>query len=267
MGFPIPNRVQQMSVVSVVAIQSFMLIMFRVLAVFMLAPVLSLRSVPSQLKIALAFFITLILWPAHGATLAQPLPWLVFASMVVRESFVGAVIGYSAHLFTAAAEIGGSVVDLQVGFRAANLVNPLTSLPSSIMDQVYFLLASLLFLIVDGHHALIRAVAATYEAIPLGASVSLSGDLGVRLTTAVSSALSAGVRIALPVLAVTLMLDIVLAILSRAVPQIQVFFVGLPIKLGLGMAVILITLPATVAILRRLLGDVPGQVAWLLQGL
>jgi len=241
--------------------------MFRLLAVFLLAPVLSIRGVPTQVKLGFAFCFTLALWPAQTGELPAPLPLLVYAGAVLRETLIGAMIGFVAYLITGAAQVAGSVMDLQVGFRASSIVNPLTSLPSSVLDQVYLLLASAVFLIVGGDHALITALSRTFRTLPAGTNIDLGSELGARLTALTSSALVAGVTIALPVLAITATIDIMLAILSRAVPQIQVFFIGIPIKFGVGLVALLIVLPGSLLVLRRLVADMPPQIAWLLNGL
>jgi flagellar biosynthetic protein FliR len=216
---------------AIIAIQTFSLVMFRLLAVFLLAPVLSVRGVPAQVKLGFAFCLTLALWPSQAAALGAPLSLI------------------------------------QVGFRASSVMNPLTSLPASELDQIYFLLASGLFLIVGGDHALIVALSRTFDTFPAGAGLDLAGAVAPRLTALTSSAIVAGITIALPVLAITVTLDISLALLSRAVPQIQVFFIGIPIKFGLGLAALLVALPSTVLVLKRVLGDMPQQIAWLLASL
>lgn len=247
--------------------QSLTLVLFRLLAVFFLAPAFSVRTVPARPKIGLAFFTSLALLSGGRASLAEPLPLLPFAAAVLRESAVGAVIGFAAHLFAAVGQVAGSIIDLQVGFRAANLMNPLTWMPGSAVDQLYLLLASVLFLGLDGHHLLLIALADTFEALPLEAPLDFSGEALVQLAAGVSSAMVAGVRIALPVVAVTLVLDVMLGILARAVPQIQVFFVGLPVKFGLGLGVLLLTVPVTVTMMRQLLEQIPRQIELLVQAL
>ncbi|NPV06688.1 MAG: flagellar biosynthetic protein FliR [Anaerolineae bacterium] len=247
--------------------QSLALVFCRLLAAFLLTPAFSVRTVPARFKVGLAFFTSLALWSGGWVALSEPLPVLPLAAAVLRESVVGAAIGFTAHLFAAIGQVAGSIIDLQVGFRAANLMNPLTSMPGSAVDQLYFLLASVLFLGLDGHHLLLMALAETFDALPLDASPGLSGQALAHLAAGVSSAVVAGVRIALPVVAVTLVLDVMLALLARAVPQIQVFFVGLPVKLGLGLGVLLLTVPVVVIIMRELLGQIPRQIELLVQAL
>jgi flagellar biosynthetic protein FliR len=135
------------------------------------------------------------------------------------------------------------------------------------VDQLYFLLASVLFLALDGHHFLLLSLAESFEAVPLGATPHVSGDVALRVAEMTGSALVVGVRVALPILVVSLLLDVTLAVLARAVPQIQVFFLGLPVKFGLGLAILLLTVPGTVVLLRELLGTVPRQIALLVEAL
>ncbi|MGQ9552827.1 MAG: flagellar biosynthetic protein FliR [Anaerolineae bacterium] len=256
-----------MSETTVVSIQTLILIMFRLLAVFLLAPVISVRGVPTLMKIGFAFFLTMVLWPNASSELVTPLPLLVFAGVALRETFIGAIVGFVARLVTVAAQVAGSIMDLQVGFRVGSIINPLEALPSSVLEQLYFLLASLFFLVVRGDHALLLALSNTFVVIPAGTSLDMGGGAGWRLDALVGTVLVTGTSIALPVLAVNMVLDVVLAILSRAVPQIQVFFLGIPIKFGAGLAVLLITIPGSFHILRQLVGNMPQQIAWLLKAL
>ena len=149
----------------IASIQSMLLIGFRLLAVYLLAPAFSARTVPAQLKIGLAILTGLALWSGGWASLSEPLPLVRFGVLVLRETCVGAVIGFGAYMFTAIAQMAGSVIDMQIGFRAANLMNPLTSMLGSAVDQLYFLLASVLFLALDGHHFLL-SLAESFEAVP-----------------------------------------------------------------------------------------------------
>lgn len=247
-------------------LQVLALILFRLLAVFLLAPVLSVRSVPVQFKIGLALFLSIVIWSGMPAV-ATPLELLPFAAAAVRETVIGAVIGFVAHLVTATAEVAGGIIDMQTGFLAGMMMNPLTAASSSVLEQLYFLLATLVFLALDGHHILLLALVRTFEVLPAGAAWEIGSLAAGRLAALTSGVLITGCSIALPVLAVTLLLDVVLAILARTVPQIQVFFVGLPVKIGLGLAMVLLTLPGTVYILRKLVGGMPAQIAWLVGAL
>ena len=256
-----------MSTSLVASLQVFVLILFRTLAVFMIAPAISVRAIPTQAKIGLAFFVTLVLWPLQQASLAAPLSVVALAGAALRESLVGALVGFVARLATSAAEMAGGIMDLQTGFRAGATLNPLTSAPSSALDQLYFLAATLLFLVIDGHHVLLLALTRTYETIPLASGVSFTGLASERLVSLVSVSITAGCSIALPVVAVTLILDVALAIVARAVPQVQVFFVGMPVKIGVALAFMAIVAPGAVRLLSLVIGDVPRQVDWLMGAL
>jgi flagellar biosynthesis protein FliR len=256
-----------MSSTFVASLQVFVLVMFRVLAVFLVGPAFSSRSVPTQAKIGLAFFVTIVLWPLQQASLTTPLTLTAFGGAALSESLIGAMIGYVARLALAVAEIAGGIVDTQVGFRAGATLNPLTQATSSSTDQMYFLASLLLFFIVDGHHALLLAISTSFDKMPLAGPIDLAGLGGERLAALVSAAITAGCTIALPVIAVTLVLDVALAIIARAVPQVQVFFVGMPIKIGVGIALMALMAPSVVLLFGSAIGDAPRQIEWLLAAL
>lgn len=256
-----------MSATVVASIQVFVLVLFRVLAVFMLAPAFSVRAMPTQAKIGLAFFVALVLWPGQQASLTVPLSLVSFAGAALRDTLVGAMIGFVARLVVNAAEMAGGIVDQQTGFRAGSALNPLSESPTAAVEQMYLLAATLLFLIANGHHALLLAFSRAYEVMPLAGSVDLLGNGGERLAALVSMAIASGCSIALPVIAVSLVLDVGLAIIARAVPQVQVFFVGMPIKIGVGLAIMAVMAPGMVHLVTTAIGDTPRQIEWLLAAL
>jgi len=247
--------------------QGFVLVMFRVLGVFLRAPVVSVPGIPTRVKVGLGFFVAVVLWPTLGSPDAVPLSLLPMVGAVIRETLVGAVMGMVARLVITSVEIAASVMGLEIGFRAGNVVNPFTALPTSALEELYFVMASLLYLALDGHHVLLRALARSFEVIPLGASVHLSGNAAWHLSALVAQSLAIGVKMAMPVLAVAFMMNVALALLARAVPQMQVFFLGMPVKFALGMATVLLAFPAVAYLLRALIADMPLQIDWLMRAL
>jgi flagellar biosynthetic protein FliR len=238
---------------------SLFLIFVRILAVLMTAPLFSNRSVPTIAKIGFAGLLSLILLPVPGAPASAhldtlPANLLPFALMVAQEVLIGAVIGFVSNLVFMAVGIAASMMGLQAGFRAANLFNPFTNVSSSSLNQFYTLMAIALFLTIDGHHWLISALVRTFKVAPLGTFV-FNNTVSNGLITLTNEAFIAGARLALPVVGTLLLTDLGLGLIARAVPQVQVFFVGLPLKMGLGLLTLALTLSLTLPIVKELFSD------------
>jgi flagellar biosynthetic protein FliR len=277
---------------------SLFLIFVRILAVLMTAPIFSSRSVPSLAKIGFAGLLALTLAPmpadrsplGNGSSFlitgqplwaasqplraaSQPLwaasqvgsslsTWpgglLAFLLIIAQEVIVGVLVGFVSNLVFVAVGMAASMMGLQIGFRAANLFDPFTTASSSALEQFYTLLAVALFLTINGHHWLIRALARTFDVAPLG-TFALSSVTIERLVALTGETFVAATRIALPVMGALLLADLGLGLVARAVPQIQVFFLGMPLKMGLGILALALTLVLTLPLVKELLGDAVGN--------
>jgi hypothetical protein len=145
----------------------FFLVLVRMTGLFILAPLFGHASIPAQSKAGLAFACTLIVYPmAIQAPFEMPADVYELASFIARELFVGAVIGFVALLVFAAAQYGGEMIDTQIGFSLANIVDPSFGQQVSLLGQFHYLLAMMVYLAVDGHHYLIGALMRSYSVIP-----------------------------------------------------------------------------------------------------
>jgi flagellar biosynthetic protein FliR len=143
------------------------------------------------------------------------------------------------------------MIGLQSGFQSGQLFNPFFNASSSAMDQFYSLMAIALFLVINGHHWLLWAVVKTFDIAPAGTS-SLAPITLDRLMAIFNDTFKAGVSLALPVVGTLILTDVGLGLIARAVPQIQVFFVGLPLKVGLGFIVLALSFPVALPVMESL---------------
>ncbi len=246
--------------------EAFFLVVCRVGAVLMVAPPFNGRGIPAQLKIAFILLCSLALLPVVS-TNPTSLPATVpeYLAQVARELLLGGLIGFAVLLLFASFESAGHLAGLQMGFSLANVINPLTASNASLLDQFYSLLAMLIFLTINGHHALLLGIRATFELVPLGSTASVLPPAPVLLGLGRDLFVIA-LRISLPVLATLLLADVAMAIVARSVPQLNVFVVGMPAKLIAGFAMLIVTLPVVVAIMAQLVGNVGQMAALLLRG-
>jgi len=233
-------------------LQNLFLVFIRVLSFLMVAPAFSSRSVPAQAKIGFAALLAFALLPGPEARLsALPQEVTPFLIVMGQEIVIGVLIGLVANLAFMALQMAGQIVGLQLGFGTAHLFDPLSASQASLVDQFYLILATLLFFTLNGHHALLLALQRTLDLVPPGQLI-MSALIAERLIAVTANLFVAAVRIALPVMGSLMLADGVLALVARVIPQMSIFFVALPLKVGLGLLTIGLALPTMLAAFNRL---------------
>jgi len=225
----------------------FFLVLVRMTGLFILAPLFGHASIPAQAKAGLAFACTLIVYPmASQAPFEVPADVYGLTSFIARELVVGAVIGFVALLVFAAAQYAGEMIDTQIGFSLANIVDPLFGQQVSLLGQLHYLLAMMIYLAVDGHHYLVGALMRSYSVIPMG-QAGLSPELFSLVLSRFSDLFVMALRMALPPVACLLITEMALGVLAKSVPQMNVLMVGFSAKIAVGLAVVGLAIPGFVA--------------------
>jgi flagellar biosynthetic protein FliR len=249
---------------TILQLLNLFLIFVRILAVLMTAPLFSNRAVPTIVKVGFAGILSIIILPmplsSADAQLANlPTALLPFTLAVAQEILLGVVIGFVSNLVFVAVGIAANMMGLQAGFRAASLFNPFTNVSSSALDQFYTLVVIALFLALNGHHMLISTLVRTFDLVPPGTFVF--GQVSFeRLLFMFTQTFMAGVVLSLPVVGTLLLTDVGLGLIARAVPQIQVFFVGLPLKVGLGFLTLALTMAITLPTVKDMFADISQNI-------
>ena len=220
----------------------FLLILARWAGMVMLAPVFGARGVPGLVKLGLAVSVTIILYPLLAGTQPDiPLELLPYIGLLVKEVLVGLVIGFVIAALTAILEGAGQLVDIQMGFTMGNTLDPVYGMQSPLMGNFQLVLATMLLLAANAHHYLIAAMVKSYAYVPLSVSSLPQGlDFYVRL---VAQVFSLSVQLALPVFGALLLADVGVGLLTRTVPQLNVFSVMFPVKIALGFVLLIMALP------------------------
>lgn len=220
----------------------FLLILSRWAGMVMLAPVFGARGVPAMVKLGLAASLSVILYPLIQASGPQiPETLLLYAALVLKEVLVGLVIGFVIYALTAVIEGAGQLIDLQMGFSMGSMIDPVYGVQSPMMGNFQLILATLLLLATNAHHYLIAAMVKSYAYIPINPSALPQGiEFYVHLVTAV---FSLSVQLALPVFGALVLTDIGVGLLSRAVPQLNIFTVVFPVKIIFGFVLLFLSVP------------------------
>lgn len=241
----------------------FLLLFLRALGLLTTAPVWSGKSLPVQVRVALALAVALLLLPL----LPPPLTDASLISLIplaARELLVGMLIGFVAALVMGAIQFAGQLLDMGMGLSMVNVLDPLSNTQVPVVGSFLHLLAMLIFLTVGGHHMLLHALVESYAILPPGSAVA--GEPVHRwLVEAAAGLFVTGLKVAAPVLAALFLSMAALGMLNRAVPQINVFIVGLPVQLAVGSFMLLVGLPLYVAFLRVLFGGMNSELHQLLR--
>ncbi|MNI45859.1 Flagellar biosynthetic protein FliR [compost metagenome] len=228
---------------------NLMLIFCRITAFFVVVPVLSSRNVPNTFKVGLSVFITFIIFASIGSNSAVPLD-SEYVILIMREFLIGILLGFLAYMFFAAIQVAGSFMDIQIGFGIANVIDPMTGASAPMLGNFKYMIALLLFLSVDGHHFLIRAIIQSYEWIPLQNEVFkqvYNGQVSDFLIKSFSAMFYISFQLAAPVVAAMFLTDLGLGLLTRVAPQFNVFVIGAPLKMLLGFALLILLFPELVS--------------------
>jgi flagellar biosynthetic protein FliR len=236
--------------VSIIQFQLFFLALTRILAILIQIPMLGGNAIPLQVRLAFGLVLTIILvpWQALPPT-AETIPVLAYAVSILRELIIGLLAGFAANLSFGAIQMAAEMISTSTGFASGRILNPMMGESTTALDQLFVLLTLSLFLITNGHHLLILSLKQTFVLIPPGNPLPPFLTETFIITTAKFILL--GIQMALPVVGTLLLADITMGLLARISPQIQVYFLGLPAKIALG----LFTASLTLAILLPKLSD------------
>lgn len=225
----------------------FIFVAARLSAAITVVPVLGARGVPPQAKLGIALLLSFIVLPLQREPATEaPTNLLVFAAILGSEVLVGLALGVAAMLAVQAMEMGASLVGVQLGFGLGEVFDPLTGAQSNVIEQFYRLLVTLVFFAVNGHHLVIAGLVRSFEVVPPG-TADLTLIAGERAVPFFAALFALAVRVALPVTVALLLTDLVLGIVGRAVPQMNVLVAGLGVKAGVGLFVMFISMPMLVA--------------------
>lgn len=209
----------------------------RVSGVMVFCPFLGSNGVPVPLKAALTVVMTAILHPLHGPFRLDAGPWQ-WVGIAFSEAVIGLILGLTANFLMEAPALAGQVLGMQMGYSLASLFDPDTQADTPVLAQFHQMAAMQIFLGLNVHHWILRALVRSFAYLPPGkAVVNLAATTG--LLQAAGGIFLAGVQIAAPALVATLMADVALGFLGKASPQMPVLFIGLAVKNLLGLAVLI----------------------------
>ena len=226
---------------------AFFLVLARVTPLFLLAPLFSSQLLPARVRGIVAVALAVGLAPVVGRGASVPDPTVAgLGGLVAKELLVGLAFAFALGALFAAIAVAGTFLDTLIGFTYGAIVDPLTGTQSAVIQQLYGLVGVVVFIAIGGDGWVIQGLARTYDLVPIDAFPSL-GALMTGVTGAFAGIFGAAIQVAGPIILALILTDAAFGLVSRVVPQLNVFAVGFPAKVTVGLLLMGITLPFAAA--------------------
>jgi flagellar biosynthesis protein FliR len=242
-----------------------MLITVRIFAMLAVFPIFSAPTVPHHVRFGLGVVLAFLLF-----RIVPPIALMTnYGDLIIATAAqvtLGLIVGYIASLVFVGIQFAGELIDLQIGFAVANVVNPSTQQNITIIGEFQLAIATLIFLATDGHHLLIQGVAGSFNLVPLP-YVHLDPSVMGNAVSFLSQSLLDVFKIAAPVAAALFLTNVSLAFMARVAPQMNVFVVGFPIQIGVGLIVMAVSLPLLGIVAPDIFNGVAREMDAVMRGL
>ncbi len=237
---------------------SFALVLFRISGLTLAAPIFSSRAIPAQIKVAFSFVVALMIFPVVMGRIPTDLSLSMVGIAVIGELLIGLILGLAVGLVFVGGEVAGMIIGQQSGIGLGRVVNPLLQNDSTILGQLYFIAMMMIFLLIGGHRAVVRALLDTFETVP-PATFKFDATLLELLTTLLTSAFILAIRLAAPALIALLMVSLIMGFISRTIPQLNVLSVGFTVRVVIGLAVTAIAFSFGAELFTDMIAEFLGQ--------
>ena len=241
-------------------LERWFLMLFRIASMVMVFPFFGYTAIPVAIRIAVAFFITVILFPLHPEVQLVLNPGVIsFFGAILREVVIGISIGLVSTLIFYGVQFAGQVIGRSMGFAIVNVMDPMSQSQIPILGQLFNLLILMFFILAGGHHFLLLAIDESFIRIPIGAGAfnPLVVEGFARLS---SEIFLVGVKFGAPVLVAILVAEFALGFIARTVPQMNVWILGFPLKIGVGLLVLALSLPMFAYMFSKMYGPWQGSI-------
>lgn len=225
-------------------------------------------NISYKARAAVAVMFALILFPVvlKEYVIQAPATILQFSFTVAKELFIGWLIGLVAYITLAAVNMAGKIMDMQVGFAVVQMMDPTTMQQTGLIGTFLYNLTVIYFVVTNGHHVIISALAESFRLIPLD-MMNWNTSLPQLITDLTAGIFMNGMKIAMPVTFAILMTNVGLGILARTMPQMNIFVVGIPMQLMIGMTTVAMILPFYILFLDVIFNEMYAHISIALKAL
>jgi flagellar biosynthetic protein FliR len=228
-------------------IQYFLLVFVRISTVIALLPIFGSPQVPPQIKVGISLLLSVVLFSSIMSLNPQfpkAFSFALFFLLVLKEAMVGLVIGFVTTFLFTAVQLAGQLIDNEMGFGFAQVADPFTEEPITVLGQFQLIIFTILFLLFNGHYFLLLAIQKSFVIVPLFTAHMPGGKESFYVTAMVANVFVLALRFAAPIYVTLILTEMALGVVARTVPQINIFFVGMPLKIFVGLWVMMIVLPS-----------------------
>ena len=246
----------------------FLLMLTRCSGIFLIAPFFGSLNIPIMVRAAAAFLFAVVLFPVVDGLgpVDAPTSVLMYTVAVLKELFIGWLIGFVAYVCFSAIHMAGKVMDMQVGFAVVNVMDPTSGQQIPLIGSFLYNLGIIVFLVTNGHHMIITALAESFRVVPL-LTMQPNLSLTMIMVNFTNGIFVTGMKIAMPVTFAILLVNVALGILARTMPQMNIFVVGIPLQLMVGVSILAMLLPFYVMFLGGMFDEMYGKISIALQAL
>ncbi len=215
----------------------FLFVLVRITGFIFTAPFFSLRNVPVRVKTGLSIFLTAILFYSVPYSTPEYTGVIEFAMLIAKEALAGAIMGLFANIAHHILAFAGQIIDMEIGFSMVNVMDPVTSVQTTITANLYGYLVLLIMLITNLHHYFLKAVIDSFQIIGIG-KAQLDPQAYLVMIQFITDYFIIGFRIVLPIFAAILVVNAILGILAKIAPQMNMFVIGMQLKIFVGLVVL-----------------------------
>lgn len=240
----------------------FLLVLIRVSGIFLISPFFSSQNIPNTIKIGFSFILSILISLSYDFTNTPE--GFTFIAAIFKELTVGLIIGFISYMFFTIFYIMGQLIDMKIGFGMVNVMDPQHKVQVPLMGNFYYILAFLILFSINGHHIIINAVVDSYKFIPIG-KFTFREDIAFSLINVLSKTFITGFKLAMPIIAIVFLIDLLLGILARTIPQMNVFVVGMPLKILVGLLIVSISMPIFYSISTGIFNETMDEIYYFLK--
>lgn len=245
-------------------IQLFILLLMRIGGLLVAGPIFSHKAIPRKIVVSFSLGLAIVILPIFINTKLPPVDGMIdLLALCFREIVVGLIIGLVFSFIFLSIRLAGSIVAYQIGFAMANIMDPNSASPVSVIGEFWVMIATLIFLVINGHHIMITGLVDSFRVIPLGSGLP-SGEVGVWMIKYASFVFVLAIKFAAPVIMTIFLVEVSMGILARTMPQMNIFIVGYPIKIFAGLFLIGSSLPVFAYVLRKVTANLDSELNYLM---
>lgn len=243
-------------------IAAFLLVLTRTSGIFFVSPFFGSMNIPVQIRAASAIAMAILIFPVllEEMIIETPATVAMFAVLVIQELFVGWLIGFVGYVVLAAITMSGKIMDMQVGFTIAQVMDPTSNEQSPLIGSFLYNMTIIYFLAVNGHHMIIAALVESFRAVPFNA-VTWHGAMADFMGDITNGIFLVGMKIAMPVTFSVLITNVGMGILARTMPQMNIFVIGVPMHLMIGTAMLALLMPFYILFLDVMFDDMYSGIS------